>query len=69
MTAVEWLVEKLHKRWYGLEEGETWNDLIKQALEMEKQQIIDAYIEGYSIPEYLADAIQYYDITYKTNNP
>lgn len=38
MTAVEWLVEKLNKRWYGLDEGETWNDLIQKALEMEKQQ-------------------------------
>lgn len=38
MTAVEWLVEKLNKRWYGLDEGETWNDLIQQALEMEKEQ-------------------------------
>ena len=32
---------------------------------MEKQQIIDAYIEGYSAPENLGDSEQYYNETFK----
>ena len=37
MTAVEWFVSQLKaKKW------EDWNDIIEQAKEMEKQQIIDA---------------------------
>ena len=79
MTAVEWLVQQLVELDKQLD-GRRKNDdatviklnptkIYEQALEIEKQQIIDAYIEGYSTPEYLADAIQYYEITYKTNNP
>jgi len=42
-TAVEWLVEKInyHKAWANPEQLEP---LIEQAKEMEKQQIIDAWI-------------------------
>jgi hypothetical protein len=68
MTAVEFLIDKIHKRWYGLEEGETWNDLIEQALEMEKQQIIDAHLLGLIYPlemEASKQAEQYYSETYK----
>ena len=69
MTAVQWLVEKLNKRWYGLDEGETWNDIIKQAQEMEKQQIIDAYIMGsYDMAEKQFKPEQYYSETYKKDN-
>lgn len=63
MTAVEWLVEKLHKRWYGLEEGDTWNDLIKQALELEKEQIMQAYkFNATGEPD---GAEHYYEMFYK----
>ena len=61
MTAVEFLVQKIFGRCMG-----GWQEEIQQALELEKQQIIDAYIEGYSIPEYLADAKQYYNETFKS---
>lgn len=70
MTAVQWLVEKLNKRWYGLDEGETWNDLIQQALEMEKEQITNAYERGWDMGALPNDcnAEQYYKKTYKKDN-
>jgi hypothetical protein len=61
-TAVEWLIET-H---FGSIENCTpdFRNKIKQAKEMEKQQIIDAYIEGYSAPENLGDYEQYYNETF-----
>lgn len=64
MTAVEFLIDKICG-----EHTEAWIEEIQQALEMEKQQIIDAYIEGYTTPEFSADATQYYYLTYKIDNP
>ncbi len=45
MTAVEWLIDQLFKLRYP-----TLNqiEIMEQAKEMEKQQIIDAYEDGYS---------------------
>jgi hypothetical protein len=62
-TAGEWLIET-H---FGSIENCTpdFRNKIKQAKEMEKQQIIDAYIEGYSAPENLGDFEQYYNETFK----
>jgi len=65
-TAVEWLVEEL-------EMNIMWTDkarkAIKQAKEMEKQQIIDAYENGVketnSRCEY-QDVEQYYNETFKS---
>jgi hypothetical protein len=45
-TAVEFLVEKLSN--YDSKMIELFNNEINQAKEMEKQQIIDAYEDGYS---------------------
>ena len=42
MTSIEWLREKLHND-YGLAFSDS---IIVQALEMHKQEIIDAYEEG-----------------------
>lgn len=69
MTAVEWLIEKLTDEpehylflcdkpeyMYGL------TKIIQQAIEMEKQQIIDAANYG---KLYQIDAEKYYDRTYK----
>lgn len=44
-TAVEWMVEKLFKPMDN-PPIENVSDIIKQAKEMEKQQIIDAYLDG-----------------------
>lgn len=36
-------------------------------LELEKQQLIDAYIEGYSAPENRGYSEQYYNLKFKDN--
>jgi len=44
-TAVEWLVEQLEV-FVTLDEELTWDKLFQQAKQMEKEQIMDAHIEG-----------------------
>jgi hypothetical protein len=65
MTAVEWFFENLNS--HKIEANA--NELFKQALEMEKQQIIDAYIEGYSSNLNAGDSEKYYNETYKKDKP
>jgi hypothetical protein len=43
-TAVNWLIDKIY-----FKQVEVNRELLDQALEMEKQQIIDAFNEGYRI--------------------
>ena len=81
MTAVEWLIDKLTDEpehylficdkpeyMYGL------NKIIPQAKELEKQQIIDAYLQKRRIcnisksMKLCVDAEQYYNETFKKNN-
>jgi len=56
LTAVEWLVNELRN-------GKEFNDeLIQQAKEMEKEQIIDAYYQGDADSDNIhVDAEQYYN--------
>ena len=57
MTAVEWLAEQMMH-------PQIFNPYIEQALEMEKQQIIEAYDKGYDdFDEYKPE--KYYNETYK----
>jgi 23S rRNA G2445 N2-methylase RlmL len=42
MTAIEWLVEQFEQ----VHTQRKWKEIIEQAKEMEKQQIIDAYVNG-----------------------
>ena len=64
-TAVEWLVEQLKERGYA---GEFPPHLLfEQAKEMEKQQIIDAWIATDNELQRIA-AEQYYNETYGTNS-
>lgn len=64
-TAIEWLVEKISKH-YAIHQ---LDDEINQAKEMEKQQIIDAYNEGYdaAAAHEFAYAEKYYNQTYGSN--
>jgi len=62
-TAVEWLIDELTDN--GIDYLDLAYVIIRQALEMEKQQIIDAYIEGYSSNLNAGDSEQYYNDTYK----
>jgi hypothetical protein len=68
MTAVEWLVERLNRNGLGLTIEE-----IKQAKEMEKEQIINTYRDGRSDQQsekpsrfYNRMAEQYYTETFKS---
>jgi hypothetical protein len=67
-TAVEWLVYQLNLSsdgWMG--------DLINQAKEMEKEQICEAYVDGFNLRQQTTDvsdnyitAEQYYKETFKS---
>jgi len=67
-TAVEWFLTQ--KMALSVEE---FDDIIQQALEMEKQQIIDAYVDGFKECEKIHEEAffiqdlseQYYNETYK----
>ena len=67
-TAVEWLIEQL-----PLIQQEGLRDEIEQAIQMEKEQIIDAHIIGdntYTVGGAYYDAAeQYYNKTYKQQTP
>jgi hypothetical protein len=58
-TAVEWLIDQVED-YIGLIPV----DIIEQAKEMEKQQIIDA-VDGFPLHNRHLDGEQYYNETYK----
>ena len=62
-TAVEWLVEKLE-----IFATEQEMNIIEQAKEMEKEQIIDSFNAGYinSLKRKYTTTEQYYNETFKT---
>jgi hypothetical protein len=63
-TAVEWLVEKFAE-YYNVHQLE---DKIIQAKEMEKGQIRDSFLVGWSEPsKYESDSLIYYNETYGGN--
>ena len=62
-TAVEWLFKQL---WEEPKDKFTWNTILSKAKEMEREQIIDAYIEASENPALiLEDAEDYYNETFK----
>lgn len=56
-TATEWLFEKL---WETPKDKLTWNAILEQAKEMEKQQIIETYIDASENPALILDDAQHY---------
>ena len=61
-TAVEFLIDNLHY-FYSLK----WDDIVEKAKEMEKQQIEDAFQQGFN-NAYFSNPLykeQYYNETYK----
>ena len=69
-TAVEWFAKELNN-WRIKEFGEDSiigipQEVFEQALEMEKEQIIEAYISGYSATDNFGDSEQYYNETFKS---
>jgi hypothetical protein len=68
-TAIEWLIRMLYSpACVGFISGRRVipHEIIKQALEKEKEQIIDAYNNGQQIPPF-EYAEQYYRQTYNQN--
>jgi len=65
-TAVEWLRQELLKR----DMDNSIKDLFKQAKEMEKQQIIDAFDEGqeYEYQYHINSAPKFDSLTYYKEN-
>jgi len=60
-TAVEWLVEQFQE-WNS---PRKWKEIIDQAKQMEKQQIIDAYDDGnYAYGMGIKEPEQYYNETF-----
>lgn len=76
-TAVEWLAEKYDYAYWLVKRdeispalAEEWKKhYLEQAKEMEKEQIINAYWDGYVKPysqEMITEAEQYYNQTFKS---
>jgi hypothetical protein len=63
VTAVEWLFDKL---WNTNKDKFTWYAILKQAKEMEKEQIIKAFNEGTFSEMEKIDAEQYCKETFKS---
>jgi hypothetical protein len=64
-TAVEWLADNLHYL-----HSTKWDDILEQAKEMEKQQIIDTYDAGqlhFWPDEFLQRGEYYYNETFNAN--
>jgi hypothetical protein len=62
-TAVEWFFNELERMQYFI--GNDMLEALKQAKEMEKQQIIDAYNNnGWNDEDTRSNAEQYYNETY-----
>jgi len=62
-TAVEWLVTRIAHG--GLVGKKQFDELVKQAKEMEKEQIIDAHESGLGCNDY-GYGIEYYNETFKS---
>ena len=63
-TAVEFLVIQLHGKQQGINNS-SYNSIIEQALEMEKQQIQDAYRISPNNELWSNSGIDYYEKTFK----
>ena len=62
-TAVEWLLEELNDN--GFKYLDLATDIIEQAKEMEKEQIIDAFDTGRRKGDWIFDGEKYYNETFK----
>jgi hypothetical protein len=65
-TAVEWLVDELNQKidFIPMDKWDMIRNIVQQAKEMEKEQILDALDEGFESDGYNPE--QYYKETYST---
>ena len=66
-TAVEWLAQELYEKFEMKGDGKVFDELLDQAKEMEKEQMIAAHNIGRNDKhnDFSRDAEQYYNETYK----
>jgi len=64
-TAVEWMVNQLYTKIEMRGDGNLFDEILKQAKEMEKEQITDAYVQGSISLTAKTEAEQYYNETFK----
>jgi hypothetical protein len=71
-TAVEWLIQELNQKidFISMDKWDMIIDILQQAKEMEKEQIIDAFgvgcqVESTRLIGYQGMAEQYYNETFK----
>jgi hypothetical protein len=69
-TAVEWLINELHKKQNGDCSDLSYNKMFEQAKEMDKQQKIETWHNGYENQSPMIDedncGEQYYNETFKS---
>lgn len=64
-TALEWYFTEL---WYAPKDKLVWHSILEKAKQMEKEQILNAYLEGESDAEHLDNSAEdYYKETYEKN--
>ena len=71
MTSIEWLIEELEGSFSIIARAvgvKKYNEIVRNAIEMHKQEIIDAHLDGHNAPSSTIknfDAEQYYQETFK----
>jgi hypothetical protein len=65
-TSVEWFNQQLVDKQNGKDDSRSWDEILEQAKEMEKQQIITAWKRGDGEHDKVADKLseKYYTETY-----
>jgi IS1 family transposase len=66
LTALDWVIKQINNKSIGDRDYRTISDVFKQAKQMEKEQIIDAYNYGYLDYQILAhdNAEEYYELNF-----
>jgi hypothetical protein len=63
-TAVQWFNQQLINRQNGSGDSRSWDEILQQALQMEREQIIDAYYYDPNCDEIKDDGELYYNEIY-----
>jgi len=66
-TAVIWFNQQLIERQNGNGDRRSWSEILREALQMEREQMIEAHVHGHNAPSSTIkqyDAQQYYNETY-----
>ena len=65
ITAVEWLAIQLYKKMEMKGSGKIFDDILKQAKVIEKEQIVEAWYDGAMNWDSEKEVNQYYEETFK----